>query len=355
MTELFEARRPKDPSVIAEIDGTVELGDKKRGKRTIIVRAVGPKGEVIEEQEHAVPQGKHLRVHKGDEVRAGEPLVDGPLVPQDILRINGEERLQNYMLREIQNVYRSQGVGIDDKHVEIILAAMMRKVQISDAGDSEFLPGAVVDKFRFRMGNDLLRKERKKPATGSTLLLGITKASLSSESFISAASFQETTKVLTEAAIAGRRDYLVGLKENVILGHMVPTGTGFRDHYRTRVKKNIDFGEIGKSASVAPTALDPAMEALLAGGVEPALAELPVAPLAATGSDQGLPESAPVGALTETIPPARVVPSVPDVVLPATDVVPPAPEVSPTAAESPKPATEAPLEASAEEGVEPAN
>ena len=267
VTELFEARRPKDPSVISEIEGVVELGDKKRGKRTIIVRALDENGAVIEEIEHSVPQGKHLRVHKSDEVRAGDPLVDGPLVPHDILRINGEENVQVYLLREIQNVYRSQGVTIDDKHVEIILAQMMRKVQVADPGDSEFLPGAVVDKFRFRRENERLRKERKKPATGMTLLLGITKASLSSESFISAASFQETTKVLTEAAIAGKRDYLVGLKENVILGHMVPTGTGFRDHYRTRVKKNIDFGEITKG-EFSQVAMDAEMEALISGGVD---------------------------------------------------------------------------------------
>ncbi|QDU68845.1 DNA-directed RNA polymerase subunit beta' [Engelhardtia mirabilis] len=268
VTELFEARRPKDPSVISEIDGFVELGDKKRGKRTIIVRAIGEEGEVIEEVEHAVPQGKHLRVHKGNEVKAGDPLVDGPLVPQDILRINGEELLQDYLLDEIQNVYRSQGVGIDDKHIEIIISQMMRKVQVNDPGDSDFLPGAVVDKFRFRRQNEQLRKERKKPATGMTLLLGVTKASLSSESFISAASFQETTKVLTEAAMAGKRDYLVGLKENVILGHMVPTGTGFRDHYRTRVKKNIDFGEIGKGFGTSSTPADADIEALLSGNLE---------------------------------------------------------------------------------------
>ena len=282
VTELFEARRPKEPSVISEIDGIVELGDKKRGKRTIIVRALGPKGEVIEEQEHSVPQGKHLRVHKGDEVRAGDPLVDGPLVPHDILRIKGDEFVQEYLLGEIQNVYRSQGVTIDDKHIEIILAQMMRKIQVVDPGDSEFLPGAVVDKFRFRKENERLRKERKKPATGQTLLLGITKASLSSESFISAASFQETTKVLTEAAIAGRRDFLVGLKENVILGHMVPTGTGFRDHYRTRVKKNIDFGEIGKGAGIGAAAIDAQMEALLSGDVE-----VPAMALAPTGTETG--------------------------------------------------------------------
>jgi len=304
VTELFEARRPKEPSVISEIEGVVELGDKKRGKRTIIVKALGENAEVIEEQEHAVPQGKHLRVHKGDEVRAGDPLVDGPLVPHDILRINGEETVQNYLLREIQNVYRSQGVSIDDKHIEIILAQMMRKVQINDPGDSDFLPGAVVDKVRFRTQNEKMRKDRKKPATGVTLLLGITKASLSSESFISAASFQETTKVLTEAAMAGRRDYLVGLKENVILGHMVPTGTGFRDHYRTRVKKNIDFGEIGKAATYERTPMDAEMEALLTGGVDPMrAADQPALALAATGTESvGLGGSAAGGTLTPAEP-----------------------------------------------------
>jgi DNA-directed RNA polymerase subunit beta' len=236
VTELFEARRPKEPAVLSEIDGVVELGDKRRGKRTIIV-----KGEGGMEREHLVPQGKNLRVHRGDHVRAGEALVDGPLVPHDILAINGEKEVQGYLLRDIQSVYRAQGVSIDDKHIEIILAQMMRKVQVSDPGDSDMLPGAVVDRFRFRKENDRLRHERKKPATSAALLLGITKASLQSDSFISAASFQETTKVLTEAALAGRRDNLVGLKENVILGHLVPTGTGFREYLKTRVQKNVDL------------------------------------------------------------------------------------------------------------------
>ena len=286
---------------MSEIDGVVELGDRKRGKRTVIVRALGANGEVIEEHEHSVPQGKHLRVHKGDEVRAGEPLVDGPLYPEDILRINGEENVQEYLLGEVQNVYRSQSVTIDDKHIETILSQMMRKVQVNEPGDSEFLPGAVVDKYRFRRENERLRKDRRKPATGQTLLLGITKASLSSDSFISAASFQETTKVLTEAAIGGKRDTLVGLKENVILGHMVPTGTGFRDHYRTRVKKNIDFGEIGTgtgAVSFGSAGMDDAMDEMLsvdaaaaALGVDPAMLsgevatpiapEAPAAPVAA--------------------------------------------------------------------------
>ena len=301
VTELFEARRPKDPAVMSEIDGVVELGDRKRGKRTVIVRAIGENGEVIEEVEHAVPQGKHLRVHKGDEVRAGEPLVDGPLYPEDILRINGEEAVQRYLLREIQNVYRSQSVTIDDKHIETILSQMMRKVQVTDSGDSGFLPGAIVDRHRFRRENERLRKERRKPATGTTLLLGITKASLSSDSFISAASFQETTKVLTEAALAGKRDYLVGLKENVILGHMVPTGTGFRDHYRTRVKKNIDFGDLGASSASsmgAAARADQDMEALLSGSIDPLAGALP-----STGTD-GVEGASGAGSLAAPPPPA---------------------------------------------------
>jgi len=237
VTELFEARRPKDPAVLSEVDGTVDLGEKRRGKRTILVK--GESGGL--DREHLVPQGKNLRVQRGDHVIAGEALVDGPLVPQDILAIQGEKSVQNYLLREIQTVYRAQGVSIDDKHIEIILGQMMRKVQVEDPGDSDFLPGAVVDKFRFRESNAQLGIQRKKPATASPLLLGITKASLQSDSFISAASFQETTKVLTEAALAGKSDELVGLKENVILGHLVPTGTGFRNYQKTRVRKNVDL------------------------------------------------------------------------------------------------------------------
>ncbi len=236
ITELFEARRPKDPAVLSEIEGVVEIGDKRRGKRTIIVR-----GEAGVEHEHMVPQGKNLRIHRGDHVFEGEPLVDGPRVPHDILAIQGEKAVQEYLLREVQSVYRAQGVTIDDKHVEIILAQMMRKVQVNDPGDADFLPGAVVDKFRFRASNEELIRVKKKPASSSPLLLGITKASLQSESFISAASFQETTKVLTEAALAGKRDNLIGLKENVILGHLVPTGTGFRSYLKTRVQKNVDL------------------------------------------------------------------------------------------------------------------
>jgi DNA-directed RNA polymerase subunit beta' len=283
VTELFEARRPKEAAILAEIDGIVELGDKKRGKRTIIVRALDADGEEIDSKEHAVPQGKHLRVHKGDEVKAGEALVDGPLDPHDILKIRSDEEALGYLLNEIQNVYRAQGVAIDDKHIEIILSQMTRKVEVLESGDSEFLPGQTIDKFKFRTSNEKLREQKKKPAVGRTMLQGVTKASLSADSFISAASFQETTKVLTEAAIAGKRDYLVGLKENVILGHMVPTGTGFRDHYRTRVKKNIDFGEIGGGTGLAPAQMDAEMESLLSGVLE--YEPQKEAAMAATGSD----------------------------------------------------------------------
>ena len=196
------------------------------------------------QKEHLVPHGKHLRVHRGDRVRAGEPLVEGPLVPHDILRISGEEALQDYLLREVQNVYRAQGVKVNDKHIEIVIARMLRKVQVEAPGETGFLPGLVVDKFRFRQANKQCIEENTTPARGKTMLLGITKAALQSESFISAASFQETTKVLTEAALAGKRDTLVGLKENVIVGHMVPVGTGFNFYQRLDVKKNIDLEEL---------------------------------------------------------------------------------------------------------------
>ena len=241
VTEIFEARKPKEPSIIAEIDGEVELvREMKRGKRTILVK--NEESGIV--QEHLVPHGKHLKVKTGDIVIAGEPLVEGPLIPHDILRINGEETLQMYLLREVQGVYRSQNVTIDDKHIEVIISQMLRKVEVSDPGDSDFLPGAVVDKFKFRSANQELVKEKKHPAMAEPVLLGITKASLQSDSMISAASFQETTKVLTEAALGGRRDNLLGLKENVILGNMVPTGTGFRPLQQTRVRHNVEPPEI---------------------------------------------------------------------------------------------------------------
>ncbi len=234
VTELFEARKPKEPAVISEIEGMVELGEKKRGRRTIIVK----NEETGIEKPHVVPLGGRIRVHTGDRVRAGDPLIDGPLVPHDILRIRGEEEAQQYVLREVQSVYRAQNVTINDKHVELMVAAMMRKVRIQNPGDAPFLPNAVVDKIRLREENNKARKAGKKPATFKPLLLGVTKAAIQSESFIAAASFQETTKVLTDAALAGRRDELQGLKENVIVGHMVPAGTGFKKYLNLKLQRD---------------------------------------------------------------------------------------------------------------------
>src|SRR5262249_11319370 len=291
VTEIFEARRPREPAVMAEIAGKVVLGEKKKGKRVIFVVPVDDKGNENADgkKEHIVPHGKHLRVHTGDYVKEGDPLVDGPLVPHDILRISGIEAVQHYLVREVQSVYRSQRVDIDDKHIEIIISQMLRKVKVEDKGDTSLLPGSVMDKFEFLKINERLVNEAVKvkargdshfeetkivskdafeeerarleaedktpptfvppqPATCSTVLLGITKAAVQSESFISAASFQETTKVLTEAALAGKVDYLVGLKENVILGHLVPAGTGFRTHQDAEVRLTAPPTRYGEGA-----------------------------------------------------------------------------------------------------------
>ena len=232
VTEIFEVRKPKTPAVMAEIDGIVEIGPKKRGKGTILIR--GDSGAVVE---HTFQHGRKLRVHTGDKVKAGEALTKGNMIPHDILRICGAEALQQYLLLEVQKVYRSQNVTIDDKHIEIVIMQMIRKVQVVDTGDTEFLPGQIIDKFQFRGHNKVIETRGGKPATAEPLLLGITKASLFSDSFISAASFQETTKVLTEAALAGKEDELLGLKENVILGHLVPAGTGFKGYHQCVVEK----------------------------------------------------------------------------------------------------------------------
>jgi len=280
VTEIFEARIPKEPAVMAEISGKVELhSDKRKGKMTIRVIS-----DSAIEQDHHVPQGKHLLVHTGDYIDAGDPLTEGPLIPADILRIKGEEALYTYMLDEVQNVYRAQGVPISDKHIEIILRQMLGKVRIVAPGDTDFLPYEVIDKFRFREANQAIAKKVRvadpgdtqlgkdalasrdevreanaaaeaegkqpaktkpaKPATGRTLLLGITKASLQAESFLSGASFQETTKVLTEAALRSAVDELTGLKENVLLGHLIPAGTGFTEYGRIRVKRLVEQPEL---------------------------------------------------------------------------------------------------------------
>jgi len=225
VAELFEARRPKDPAIIAEIDGVVEVGTAKKGQRRIIITS-----STEMRKEYLIPHGKHLNVYKGDYVTAGQPLTDGPVVPQDILRVSGDKKLQEYLVNEVQEVYRLQGVKINDKHIEIIVRQMLRKVRIDDPGDTHFLIGMQVDKFLFQQENERVKKLGKRPASATQLLLGITKASLSTESFIAAASFQETTRILTEAATSGRRDHLMGLKENVIMGHLIPAGTGFAAH-----------------------------------------------------------------------------------------------------------------------------
>jgi DNA-directed RNA polymerase subunit beta' len=225
VAELFEARHPKDPAIISEIDGVVELEESKKGLRKVQV-----KSETGMVKEYIIPHGKRLNVYKGDRMYSGQQITDGPVVPQDILRIRGEKELQQYFVNEIQQVYRLQGVRINDKHIEIIIRQMLKKVKIEDPGDTNFLIGEQVDKVAFREENKRVEEKNKKPAKASPVLLGITRASLNTDSFISAASFQETTRVLTEASISGRKDELRGLKENVIMGHLVPTGTGFKDH-----------------------------------------------------------------------------------------------------------------------------
>ena len=223
VVELFEARKPRDPAVISEIDGVVKDGGVVKGQRKMII--VPDDG--TEPREYALPRGVHVNVHEGERVRAGEQLMDGPSNPHDILRVLGEKELQKYLVNEIQEVYRLQGVNINDKHIEVIARQMMRWVKIEDVGDTEFLIDEQVDKFRFLEENERVIGEGDRPATAQPLLLGITKASLSTDSFISAASFQETTRVLTEASISGKVDYLRGLKENVTMGRLIPAGTGF--------------------------------------------------------------------------------------------------------------------------------
>jgi DNA-directed RNA polymerase subunit beta' len=221
VAELFEARRPKDHAIIAEIDGRVEFGKDYKAKRRVIVKS----DETGEETEYLVPKGKHVSVQEGDYVRRGDPLVDGPRVPHDILRVLGVEALSDYLVNEIQDVYRLQGVKINDKHIEVIVRQMLQKVEIVEAGDTTFLVGELVDRVEFDQENGKLAADERR-ALGLPVLQGITKASLQTQSFISAASFQETTRVLTEAATAGKTDALTGLKENVIVGRLIPAGTG---------------------------------------------------------------------------------------------------------------------------------
>jgi len=232
VAELFEARKPKEHAIVSEIDGLVEFKNAPKGQRVVVVRA----GDTV--KEYVIPKGKHVTVHEGDWVRAGEPLMDGAVNPHSILDILGPRELQAYLVDEVQKVYRLQGVTINDKHIEIIVRQMMRKIKIEDPGDTVFLIGDQVDRLEFIEENERVRAEDGKPATGKPMLLGITKASLSTYSWVAAASFQETTRVLTEAALEGKVDELRGLKENVIMGRIIPAGTGMSRYRNTFVKRD---------------------------------------------------------------------------------------------------------------------
>jgi DNA-directed RNA polymerase subunit beta' len=235
VVELFEARKPRETAVISEIDGVVRFGEVAKGQRKLYVAA-----DNGTEKEYSVPRGVHINVQEGERVKAGEPLMDGPLNPHDILAVLGEKELQSYLVNEIQEVYRLQGVNISDKHIEVIVRQMMRWVKVEDVGDTPFLLEQQIDKFRFHEENERAIANGGKPATGRPLLLGITKASLSTDSFISAASFQETTRVLTEASIQGAVDHLRGLKENVIVGRLIPAGTGMEYYRNVRLSPEME-------------------------------------------------------------------------------------------------------------------
>ncbi|MBL9172425.1 MAG: DNA-directed RNA polymerase subunit beta' [Verrucomicrobiales bacterium] len=248
VAELFEARRPKDAAEIARIDGVVDFGPSVRGKRCIIVKDP----QTGTEEEHLVPMSKHVIVYKGDFVKKGQQLTDGPVVPHEILDVCGPHELQEHLVNEVQEVYRLQGVTINDKHVEIIIRQMLRKVRITEPGDTIFLWGEQIDKVAFEDENARVEKMGGKPAEGAPVLLGITKASLETESFLSAASFQDTTRVLTEAATMGKSDALRGFKENVIMGHIIPSGTGFNGHRSVKIKPLVEIPDDPEPLPVEP-------------------------------------------------------------------------------------------------------
>jgi DNA-directed RNA polymerase subunit beta' len=230
VAELFEARKPKEASIITEIDGYVTFGKDVKGKQRVIVTP-----EIGEQKEYLIPKGKHIAVREGEFVKAGEALMDGPSNPHDILAVLGDKELSAYLVNEIQEVYRLQGVSINDKHIEVIARQMLRKVEVIDPGDTKFLANEQAEKWDFLDENEKIMAEGGQPAQAEPLLLGITKVSLSTDSWISAASFQETTKVLTEAAINSKTDGLRGLKENIIMGRLIPAGTGLPSYKRWKV------------------------------------------------------------------------------------------------------------------------
>jgi DNA-directed RNA polymerase subunit beta' len=231
VAELFEARRPKDAAEIAKIDGIVDLQGNVRGKKKLVIKDA----ETGAEEEHLIPLSKHLIVYKGDTVKKGQQLTEGPVVPHEILEVCGPQELQEYLVNEVQEVYRLQGVEINDKHIEIIVRQMLRKVKITEPGDTSFLWGEQIDRMAFEEENKEIEGKGGKPAEATPVLLGITKASLETDSFISAASFQDTTRVLTDAATLGKIDKLQGFKENVIMGHLIPAGTGFSAYRKIKL------------------------------------------------------------------------------------------------------------------------
>jgi DNA-directed RNA polymerase subunit beta' len=232
--ELFEARKPKGLAIITEFAGKAEIKDTKKKREVIVTNQ-----ETGESKAYLIPYGSRIKIMDGAELEAGDELTEGSVNPHDILKIKGVRAVQDYMLQEVQRVYRLQGVEINDKHIEVIVRQMLKKIRVEQNGDSEYLPGTLVDVLEFEETNERLEAEGLEPADGKQVLLGITKASLATNSFLSAASFQETTKVLTDAAIKGKVDPLIGLKENVILGKLIPAGTGMKCY--SNVKLNTDY------------------------------------------------------------------------------------------------------------------
>jgi DNA-directed RNA polymerase subunit beta' len=261
VAELFEARRPKDAAEISKIDGIVDFGASVRGKRCILIKDQ----QTGVEEEHLIPIGKHVIVFKGDYVKKGQQLTEGPIDPHEILDICGPQELQEHLVNEVQEVYRLQGVTINDKHIETIVRQMLRKVRITEPGDTTFLWGEQIDKLEFEEENQRVEKMGGKPAEAQPVLLGITKASLETESFLSAASFQDTTRVLTEAATRAKVDYLRGFKENVIMGHIIPAGTGFDHHRKARLKPMVEVEDEPEAEEATASPLVAAAENPLLG------------------------------------------------------------------------------------------
>jgi DNA-directed RNA polymerase subunit beta' len=274
VAELFEARRPKDHAIIAEIDGYVKFGRDYKNKRRITIE---PVDETLQPVEYMVPKGKHIPVAEGDFVQKGDYIMDGNPAPHDILRIMGVEALADYLIDEVQDVYRLQGVKINDKHIEVIVRQMLQKWEILDSGDTVLLKGEHVEKSEFDEANEKAIAKGGRPAQGEPILLGITKASLQTRSFISAASFQETTRVLTEASVQGKRDKLVGLKENVIVGRLIPAGTGGATTRVRRIAAERDLAviEAARAEAEAAAALEAPLDTFVGEEIDSGLVDTP--------------------------------------------------------------------------------